>query len=116
MNNSSKKNIFISTAIDYANAQPHIGHALEKVQADALARHYRLQKRKVFFLTGTDEHGSKVAETAAKKGVAVADFVEANVQRFKQLLKVYNISNDDFISLTSKPFCSSKFVMVFFEK
>src|SRR4030042_346004 len=58
---------FITTAIDYVNAEPHLGHALEKIQADVLARYHRLLGEDVFFLTGTDEHGVKVVKTADQK-------------------------------------------------
>lgn len=92
-----KENIYITTAIDYVNGQPHIGHALEKVQADVLARFYRQQGKRVLFLTGTDEHGSKIAETAAKVGISPQELADKNSNLFKKLLVELNISNDDFI-------------------
>lgn len=97
-----KQKFYITTAIDYANAKPHIGHALEKVQADVLARYWRLKGKEVFFLTGTDEHGAtnvKAAEVAKKP---VKEFTENNVEFFKDLLKDLNISNDYFIRTTNK--------------
>jgi len=94
---SNKKFIYITTAIDYANASPHVGHALEKLQADVLARWHRLQGKKVFFLTGTDEHGSKMAQTAETKGITPQQLADENSEIFKKLLQTFNISNDDFI-------------------
>ncbi len=97
-----KKPIYITTAIDYVNAEPHIGHALEKVQADALARFYRQQGRKVFFLTGTDEHGSKIAARAKELDISPQQLVDKNAERFQELLKVFNISNNDFIRTSDR--------------
>ena len=65
-----------TTAIDYTNGAPHIGHAYEKVLADVLARYHRLKGDGVFFLTGVDQHGQKVQQSAEKQGVAPAEFVE----------------------------------------
>lgn len=101
MSNLDKK-FYITTAIDYVNGAPHIGHALEKVQADVLARYYRLVGFDVFFLTGTDEHGSKIAQTAEKEGVDTQEFVDRNTQKFKDFLPLLNISNDDFIRTSDK--------------
>ncbi len=97
-----KKPIYITTAIDYVNAEPHIGHALEKVQADTLARFYRQQGHKVFFLTGTDEHGSKIAARAKELNISPQQLVDKNAARFQELLKVLNISNDDFIRTSDR--------------
>ncbi len=71
------KPFFVTTAIDYTNAAPHIGHAYEKILADVLARYHRLAGQETFFLTGVDQHGQKVQQAAAKEGVAPAAFVEA---------------------------------------
>lgn len=92
-----KKKFYITTAIDYVNAPPHLGHALEKVQADAIARHHRLLREGVFFLTGTDEHGIKILRSAQDAKKDVRDFADENTERFKKLAKGLNISNDDFI-------------------
>lgn len=73
---------FITTAIDYTNSAPHIGHAYEKVLADVIARYRRLKGEKVFFLTGVDQHGQKVQQSAAKEGVSPADFVRAITAKF----------------------------------
>lgn len=94
---SNKEFIYITTAIDYANAGPHVGHALEKLQADVLARLYRQHGKKVFFLTGTDEHGSKMAQTAETIGITPQQLADKNSDIFKKLLQTFNISNDDFI-------------------
>lgn len=92
-----KKKFYITTAIDYVNARPHIGHALEKVQADVLARYHRLKGDDVFFLTGTDENAQKNVLAAEKAGVPVLEFVSENADFFKDLVKSLDISNDAFI-------------------
>jgi methionyl-tRNA synthetase len=91
---------YITTAIDYVNAKPHIGHAYEKVLADALARWHRLIGDKVWFLTGTDENAQKNALVAREKGIPVAKFVKDNSDIFEELCKKLNLSNDDFIRTT----------------
>ena len=96
------KKFYITTAIDYVNGRPHIGHALEKAQADVLARYHRALGEDVFFLTGTDEHGAKIARAAENAGVPVKKFVETNTNRFKELIKALNISNDLFIRTSDK--------------
>src|SRR6266542_7012842 len=70
------KTFFITTAIDYTNSPPHIGHAYEKVLADVIARYHRLRGDKVFFLTGVDQHDQKVQQSAAKAGGPPAEFVK----------------------------------------
>ncbi len=91
------KKFYITTSIAYANANPHIGFALELVQADVLARYHRLLGEDVFFLTGTDEHGLKIAQTAKKNNKEPKDFVDKISEKFKKLTSLLNISNDDFI-------------------
>jgi len=91
---------FITTAIDYVNAGPHIGHAYEKIIADVLARFHRLRGYEVYFLTGTDEHGQKNATTAAAAGKPVRQFVDDNAALFKQLAPLLHLSIDDFIRTT----------------
>jgi len=93
---------YITTSIPYANAQGHIGHALEFVQADVVARYHRAKGENVFFLTGTDEHGIKIAKAAADKGVNPQDFTDQISARFGELTRVLNISNDDFIRTTDQ--------------
>lgn len=93
---------YIATAIAYVNAGPHIGHALEFVQADALARFYRLKGVDAFYLTGTDEHGVKIYETSQKANMETQEFVDMNAAKFKDLEGTLNLSNNDFIRTTSE--------------
>jgi len=93
---------YITTAIDYVNAKPHIGHAYEKVVTDVLARWHRLLGDEVFFLTGTDENAQKNAQAAKESGEDVESFVDKNSEYFKKLCKILNISNDYFIKTTEK--------------
>ncbi|MDD2913156.1 MAG: methionine--tRNA ligase [Candidatus Pacebacteria bacterium] len=93
---------YITTSIPYVNANPHIGFALEIIQADVLARYYRLSKRDVFFLTGTDEHGQKIEKTAKEKGETPEEFVEKISSKYKELKAALNLSNDFFIRTTDK--------------
>ncbi len=88
------KTFFITTAIDYTNSPPHIGHAYEKVLADVIARYHRLKGEKVFFLTGVDQHGQKVQQSAAKAGVPPAEFVKGVTQRFVDLWKKLDVKYD----------------------
>ncbi len=96
------KKFYITTTIPYANAPPHIGFALEIVQADFLARWNNLKGKDVFFLTGTDEHGVKNYQTAKKQGIPTQKFVDQNSEEFKKLTKKLNISNNNFIRTTDK--------------
>jgi len=89
--------LYITTSIAYVNSKPHIGFALEVLQADVLARYFREQGRKVFFLTGTDEHGSKIVQTAKSEGLTAAELVERNSRAFQELGALLNLSSDDFI-------------------
>jgi methionyl-tRNA synthetase len=91
---------YITTAIAYPNGAPHIGHAYEAIATDAIARFMRLDGRDVFFLTGTDEHGIKMLQTAAKENITPRQLVERNVPRFQAMVKKFNCSNDDFIRTT----------------
>ena len=94
------KPYYITTAIAYPNGAPHIGHAYEAIATDAIARFMRLDGRDVYFLTGTDEHGIKMLQTAAKEKVTPRELVERNVPRFQAMVKKFNCSNDDFIRTT----------------
>ncbi len=94
------KKFYITTAIDYVNGPPHIGHSLEKIQADVLARYARVNGDKVFFLTGTDEHGTKIQKMAADQGLSPKKLADANSKKFKDLKKVLNLSWDEFIRTT----------------
>ncbi len=92
-----KQKYYITTAIPYVNAPPHIGHALEFIQTDVLARWHRLKGEDVFFLSGSDENAQKNVLAAQEKNISVKDLVAKNSELFKTLLKELNISNDDFI-------------------
>jgi methionyl-tRNA synthetase len=94
------KSFYLTTAIDYANGSPHLGHAYEKVLVDVIARFQRLMGRPVFFLTGTDEHGQKVQMSARKRGVEPRAFVDEIAGEFRALCAQLAISNDDFIRTT----------------
>ena len=91
---------FITTAIDYTNAAPHIGHAYEKILADVLARYHRLKGEPVFFLTGVDQHGQKVQQTAQKEGLAPADFARGVTAHFLALWEKLGISYDAWAATT----------------
>ncbi len=93
---------YITTAISYTNAPPHIGHALELVETDVLARHHRLLGDETFFLTGTDEHGAKIARAAERDGKEPQEFTDSIAAKFAELAKVLNISNDFFIRTTDQ--------------
>lgn len=93
---------YITTSIAYTNAPPHIGFALELIQADVLARYNRQQDKDVKFLTGTDEHGLKIAKKAKEEGLEPQEYVDDMVEEFKTLAERLNISNDDFIRTTDK--------------
>lgn len=86
----------------YANADPHVGFAMELVQSDVLARYKRLTGDEVFFVTGMDEHGKKIYESAKKSGIEVQKFVDDKAEKVKELNERLNISNDFFIRTTDK--------------
>jgi methionyl-tRNA synthetase len=96
------KNFYITTSIAYTNSNPHLGFALELVQADCVARYKRQKGENVFFLTGTDEHGIKISKTAEKEGLEPQKFVDKISLRFKELTNLLNLSNDDFIRTTDE--------------
>lgn len=93
---------YITTAISYPNGKPHIGHAYEFIVTDALARFQRLDGRDVFFLTGTDEHGIKMLQTARDEGVPVRELADRNAARFEAMTRAMSGSNDDFIRTTEE--------------
>ena len=95
------KTFFITTAIDYTNSPPHVGHAYEKVLADVIARYHRLKGDKVFFLTGVDQHGQKVQQSAAKAGIPPAEFVKEITQKFVDLWKKLDVKYDEWAETTS---------------
>jgi len=98
----TKQKFYLTTAIDYVNAKPHIGHAFEKVVADALARYERQNGKEVFFLTGVDENAQKNVEAAEKAGVSVKEFVDTNTGYFIDLVKKLNLSHDSFVRTSEK--------------
>ncbi|MDZ7744711.1 MAG: methionine--tRNA ligase [Candidatus Saccharibacteria bacterium] len=95
-------NYFVTTSIPYVNGEPHIGHALEFIMADVLARNARKEGKPVIFSTGTDEHGGKIADKAAEAGLKPEEFAANMSQNFRDLAKALNISNDRFIRTTDK--------------
>ncbi|MEA1937099.1 MAG: methionine--tRNA ligase [Patescibacteria group bacterium] len=97
-----KNKFYITTSIAYANASPHIGYAMEICQADVLARYHRMKSDDVFFLSGTDENGSKIKKTALEKKIDPQKFVDENSAKFQLLLDTLNISNNDFIRTTDR--------------
>ena len=96
----NKQRFYITTAISYPNGDPHIGHAYELIATDAIARFKRLDGFDVFFLTGTDEHGQKMLQTAAKQGITAAELADKNSAKFRHMAHILNASNDDFIRTT----------------
>src|SRR5690349_15274483 len=96
------KTFFITTAIDYTNSPPHVGHAYEKVLADVIARYHRLKDEKVFFLTGVDQHGQKVQQSAAKAGIAPSEFVKDITQRFIDLWRKLDVKYDMWAETTEE--------------
>jgi methionyl-tRNA synthetase len=95
------KTFFVTTAIDYTNSPPHIGHAYEKVLADVIARYHRLKGEEVFFLTGVDQHGQKVQQSAAKAGIPPAEFVKDITHKFVDLWKKLDVKYDEWAETTS---------------
>ena len=91
---------YITTAISYPNGKPHIGHAYELIATDAMARYQRLEGRDVLFLTGTDEHGQKMQQTARKEGISPQELAARNSAEFQSMGALLNASNDDFIRTT----------------
>jgi methionyl-tRNA synthetase len=97
---SNNSPYYITTAISYPNGKPHIGHAYELIATDALARFARLDGRPVMFLTGTDEHGQKMQQTARTEGVTPLELATRNSDEFRRMGQLLNASNDDFIRTT----------------
>ena len=96
----SASSFFITTAIDYTNGAPHIGHAYEKVLADVLARYHRLKGQEVFFLTGVDQHGQKVQQSAEKQGIAPKQFVEEVTSKFRALWTKLGVDYSEWAATT----------------
>ena len=95
-------NIYITTPIYYVNDIPHVGHAYTSIACDALSRFFRLKGQKVFFLTGTDEHGLKIQQVTKDKNIETQDFVDQMSANFQNLTKTLNLTNNDFIRTTSE--------------
>ncbi len=91
---------FLTTAIDYTNGSPHIGHAYEKVMADVIARYHRLSGEKTYFLTGVDQHGQKVQQTAEKEGISPVDYVKTVTARFSALWEKIGVHYDGWAETT----------------
>jgi len=108
------KKFYVTTAIDYVNAEPHIGHAYQKIVADALARWHKLLGDEVRFLTGTDEHGKKVQNAAKAAGKSPKEFVDETSKKFKEAWRALNVIPNRFIRTTDKD--HAKIVKEFIEK
>lgn len=93
-------NYYVTTSIPYVNGEPHLGHAMEFIMADVLARYARQQGKPVIYSTGTDEHGGKIAEKATELKITPKAFADQMSQKFRELQKALNISNDKFIRTT----------------
>jgi len=96
------KKFYISSALPYVNSVPHLGFALEIIQADIIARYHRILGEEVFFLTGTDENGLKIARAAEEVGIEVKEFAKQNSEKFRELKQALNLSSDDFIRTTEE--------------
>lgn len=95
-----KEKFYITTPIYYPSGNPHIGHCYTTVACDSIARYKRLQGKDVMFLTGTDEHGLKIEQKAAEKGITPKEYVDEKVAKFKELWNYMNISYDRYIRTT----------------
>ena len=102
-----KDNFYITTPIYYPSAKPHMGHAYSSIVADFFARLKRIQGHKVFFLTGTDEHGQKIQRAAEKSNKDPLKFCDEISKTFRNLSSILNLSNDDFIRTTEKRHASA---------
>src|ERR1044071_4750410 len=97
-----RKRFYITTAIDYVNGEPHLGHAYEKVISDVIARAHRSFGEPVFFLTGLDEHGQKVQQAALAQGKDPQAYCDELAVLWKQLASTLNISNNEFVRTTEQ--------------
>ena len=97
---ATRDTFYVTTAISYPNGVPHIGHAYEAIATDVIARFERADGRDVLFLTGTDEHGLKMKQTALKEGIAPRALADRNSERFREMAAALDLSNDDFIRTT----------------
>jgi methionyl-tRNA synthetase len=114
---AAKPRFYVTTAISYPNGSPHIGHAYELIATDAIARFKRLDGHDVFFLTGTDEHGQKMLQTASKEGISARQLADRNAAVFRRMAGALNASNDDFIRTTEdRHFAASQAIWERMEK
>ena len=97
---SGSNRYYLTTAISYPNGAPHIGHAYEAIASDAIARFHRLDGKDVFFMTGVDEHGLKMTQTAAKEGISPRALADRNSPQFRAMCDRMNVSYDRFIRTT----------------
>ena len=105
---------YTTTAIDYVNGAPHIGHAYEKILTDVIYRHYTQRCEDTYMLTGTDEHGIKIQKTSAEKGISPKEFCDMNAQKFKDAWKALGIDYSQFIRTTDEQ--HEKIVQKIFKK
>ena len=98
----SKDKYYITTPIFYPNGDPHIGHAYTAIATDVLARFNRLDGKDVFMLTGTDEHGQKMQQTAEREGITPIELADKNSARFREMVETFGCSHDDFIRTTEE--------------
>lgn len=105
---------YITTAIDYVNGAPHIGHAYEKILTDIIYRHYKQRVQKTYFLTGTDEHGIKIQKTSAKNNMTPKEFCDMNAQKFKDAWSALDVEYSQFIRTTDEQ--HAKIVQKIFKK
>lgn len=97
-----RKKFYITTAIDYVNGPPHIGHAIQKVWSDSIARYHRVRGERVWFLTGTDEHGVNIVRTAERLGTTPRALADENSAKFRKLREALDLSWDDFIRTSDR--------------
>lgn len=114
MEKFSKDSFYITTAIDYVNGAPHIGHAYEKIVTDVIARHFSQRSDDVYFLTGTDEHGIKIQKTAAERGITPQQLCDENAAKFQAAWKVLNVEYNQNIRTTDEN--HKKIVQKIFDK
>lgn len=105
---------YTTTAIDYVNGAPHIGHAYEKILTDVIFRHFSKRADFAYMLTGTDEHGIKIQKTSASMNIKPKEFCDQNAQKFKDAWKLLDISYSQFIRTTDEQ--HKKIVQKIFKK
>ncbi len=99
---SETSSFYITTPIFYPNGEPHIGHAYTMIASDMLARYHRLDGKDVLFLTGTDEHGQKMQQTAEEEGISPLELADRNSAVFRTMAETLSCSNDDFVRTTEE--------------